>query len=113
MAFPRERVKLVSATILAVGFSCALMIYLTAGPVPANPLGQPEDSRKYLRDMEVYGGTANVLAAEVRDWFSSLWHGRRLAFTVAVLTILATLVFLFVAVPLPPEPDGGGEGKHP
>ncbi len=104
-------VKAVTAAVLVVGLLSALVIYVTARPVPGNPLGEPEDSRKYLRDMEVYGGKANVLAAEVRSWFSGLWHGRNLAFTVAVLTILAALAFLFLAMPLPDEPDAEERGK--
>ena len=58
------------AAILVVGFGSALAIYATAGPV-----------------------------AELLDWFQSLWHGRRLAATVACLTILsAAAVWLVDAV---------------
>jgi hypothetical protein len=85
------------------------VIYLTAQPPPANPLGyDPLDTKKYLHDLEVYGGKANVLAAEFRDWFDSLWHGRRLAFTVAALALIAAFAFKFFATPLPPDPDAPG-----
>jgi hypothetical protein len=71
-----------------VGLGSALAIYLTAAPAPDDPLGR-QDSRQYLRAMELYGGKANILAAELLDWFQSLWHGRRLAVTVACTTVLA------------------------
>jgi hypothetical protein len=78
----------VIAAILVVGLGSALAIYVTAGPVADDPLGL-QDSRPYLRAMELYGGKANILAAELLDWFQSLWHGRRLAATVACITVLS------------------------
>ena len=50
--------------------------------------------------MEVYGGTANVLASELREWFAGLWQGRRLAFTVALLGILLAAGARLVLTPL-------------
>lgn len=82
------------------------MIEWRATAPGANPLGyDPEDTKQYLRQMEVYGGTANVLASEFRIWFASLWHGERLAFTVAVLTLLAAWAFWFFSRPAPVD-DG-------
>jgi hypothetical protein len=83
-----------------VGLGGALAIYLTAGPTPGDPLGR-EDSRQYLRTMELYGGKANILAAELLDWLQSLWHGRRLAVTVACATVLAAAAVWLVDVVLP------------
>jgi len=58
---------------------------------------RPEDSKKYLRDLELYGGKANVLATEFRLWLVGLWQGKSLAFTVAFITILISLVFFYAA----------------
>jgi hypothetical protein len=99
-----DRVRRITRIICAVGFTSAVAIYLAAGPPDANPLGyDPLQTKKYLHDMEVYGGKVNVLAEEFREWFEGLWHGRSLAFTVAVLTLLVAWVFRFFATPLPPE----------
>jgi hypothetical protein len=99
------RIRMVTRAILILGFAAAVVIYLTAQPPPENPLGyDPMDTKRYLHDMEVYGGKANVLAAQFRDWFDSLWHGKSLAFTVAVLTMMAAFTFKFFATPLPPDP---------
>jgi hypothetical protein len=103
---PQARIRAVTRAILVLGFAAAVVIYLTAQPPPANPLGyDPLDTKRYLHDLEVYGGKANVIAAEFRDWFDSLWHGKRLAFTVAALSVIAAFAFKFFATPLPPAPN--------
>jgi hypothetical protein len=103
----QERVRVGTRAIVLLGFAAAVVIYLTAQPPPDNPLGyDPLDTKKYLHDLEVYGGKANVIAAQFRDWFDSLWHGKQLAFTVAVLTVIAAGAFKFFATPLPPDPKG-------
>jgi len=54
--------------------------------------------------MQTYGGDANLLASEIRLWFASLWHGQRLAFTVAFLTLVAAaLYWLYTRPPLEEE----------
>ncbi len=109
----------VAVAILVTGLTASLAIFLAAGRGPEGPPGPgDEDSKQYLRRMEVIGGKANVLATELREWFQSIWHGRRLAATVAVLTLLGCLLFLIASTPLPhpaPSPpgrkDGDGEGR--
>ena len=103
---PEARIRAGTRAILALGFAAAVVIYLTAQPPPDNPLGyDPMDTKKYLHDLELYGGKANVIAAQFRDWFDSLWHGKQLAFTVIVLTVIGAGAFKFFATPLPPAPD--------
>ena len=88
--------------ILAAGLVASAVIYSRAAQPRPNPLGyEPGDSKQYLRQMEMYGGTANVLASEIRLCFDSLWHGTRLAYTVAFLTLLsAGAYWLFTRPPL-------------
>jgi hypothetical protein len=91
------RLRLITGGILAMGLGATLAIYLSAAPNGANPLGfEPEDSKRYLRDVEVYGGKVNLLASQIRDAWNGLWHGRNLAFTVGGLTILLALAFWFI-----------------
>jgi hypothetical protein len=100
-----RRLGRLTAAILAAGFASALVIFVTAGPPASNPLGyEPLETKKYIHDLELYGGTANVLAEEFRVWFAGLWHGRNLAYTVAVLTALVVLAVRFFAAH-PPLPD--------
>jgi hypothetical protein len=109
----QARRKAIAAGIVLAGLAAGLVIYVTAGPAAENPLGyRPEDTKRYLRQMEVYGGKANVMAAGFREWFGGLWHGRTLAFTVAVLSALLALAFLFAFTPLPPADQRAGTAGH-
>jgi len=96
--------NLISAIILLVGLGSAILIYLKAENNSSAVLGYeeeggsiypifPEDSKKYLRDLELYGGKANVLMDELRRGFAGLWHGRSLAFTIACITIFISFGF--------------------
>lgn len=92
------KINKITALLLLIGFGGALVIYLTAPPVTVDPLlGNPLSSRKYVHELRVLGGKGNVFAAQFIDWFTGLWHGQRLAGTVAVLTVIVTLAFRFVA----------------
>src|ERR1017187_9996483 len=98
------RVRLVTRAILAVGFAAAVVIYfVSAAPASGYEL---EDSKKYLREMEVYGGKANLLGGEIRPWFDGLWHGKSLCFPVAVISVFLALAYNFFATPLPADVDG-------
>ena len=72
----------------------------------------PADSKRYEHDMEAIGGKSAVLGAELMDWFRSLWHGRRLAATLAFLGAGGFLACFFLAnrlsfAPLRGNPPGG------
>lgn len=104
------RRRAISIAILAVGLGAAIEIYVSAVSAPKNPLGyDPEDTKRYLREVEVYGGTANLLATQLREWFASLWHGERLAYTVAVLTLISAWAFSFFSRPVPEQDEDGSD----
>jgi hypothetical protein len=95
----------IPAAILLVGFGAAIAIYLTASNDSADIAGyeaqggylypiSPEDSKSYMRNLELFGGKTNVLAREFIRWFDGLWHGKSLAFTIAFITILISVGFL-------------------
>ena len=99
----KARVRLVTRIMLAVGFTGAVIAYVAARQKPENPLGyDPLQTKQYRHDLEVYGGKANVIAAEFREWFDGLWYGTNLAYTIAVLTLLLVLVVRFFATPAHP-----------
>ncbi len=94
----RQKINRITRCLLVLGFGAALVIFLTAAPVTVDPLlGDPLENKKYLRELQVIGGKANVLSAEFQDWCAAQWEGQLLARTVAVLTIVVTLLFRFVA----------------
>jgi hypothetical protein len=94
--------NLLSVVILVVGLGSATWIYRTAGNDSRNISGyeeeggsvypvNPEDSKKFLRDMELYGGKTSVLLYEFRVWFVGRWQGKSLAYTVACISVLISL----------------------
>jgi hypothetical protein len=101
----QKRLRLIGVCLLAVGLPVAGLIYLNA---PADDEGgaigyeidggtavpiQPGDSKSYDRQMEGMGGGAAVLAAEFAAW----WHGRKLAYTLAILSVAGSLLCFFLA----------------
>jgi len=64
---------------------------MIAGLVYATRLPDDEDvefvSKREILQMERIGGKANVLASELRQLFFELWHGQKLAFTLAYLSV--------------------------
>lgn len=94
----RALLRRLTIAILVAGFGAAAAVYFAAGPEPENPLGyDPLENKRFVHDLELYGGKANVLAAEFRDWFVGLWYGRNLAFTIAAITVLLVLAARFFA----------------
>jgi hypothetical protein len=85
--------------LLTLGIGLAIVLYMTAAPLPPSPLGyDPFTSKKYVRELELYGGKLNLLAVELRQWLASLWRGTALAYTIAVLTLLlASLLWVIGA----------------
>ncbi len=103
---------LVSGIILLIGLGSSVLIYESSRDRSTSVLGYedaggsvypilPEDSKQYQRGLELYGGTANVLADELRRWFAGLWHGESLAFIVACITILVSSWLFYTAWRLP------------
>ena len=103
-----RRALIITALILTVGLTTALAIYVAAARAPDDSSDELTDSKQYLRQMELYGGKANVLAAELQHWLASLWHGRRLALTVACGTVLVAGAYWLVAAPLPSDLEKRG-----
>ena len=100
--------NLINVIILLVGLGSAILIYRTAEDTPYGVLGyeegggtvypiMPEDSKQYLRGLELYGGKANVLMDQLRRGFIGLWHGKSLAFTVACITVLISFGVFYAA----------------
>jgi hypothetical protein len=110
----RTRLKLISLIILLVGLGSAAWIYHRAENTPYGALGyveeggtlypvMPEDSKEYLRSMELYGGKANVLADRSRRWFVGLFQGKSLAVIIAGAAIIISWGFFYAAHhPTPP-----------
>ena len=108
----RTRLNLISVAILLVGLMSAILIYRKAENNSYGVLGyeegdgstypiMPEDSKSYLRDLELYGGKENMLIDELRRGFVGLWHGKSLAYTVACITVFISFGLFYAANHLP------------
>lgn len=98
VANPGKRYQLVTILMLFAGLGSAVVIYLTAGsPGESSMVDEFEDSKRFVHDLELYGGKANVIANKFLRWFDGLWHGQSLAFTVAFLTVVISLGYFFVS----------------
>ena len=98
-----------AVSILVVGLSASAIVLVTVpAEVEADEAGvyvaSPGNSRSLRREVERAGGWAAVAAIEFNEWFDGLWHGRRLAGTLAVLSVGASLL-CFLTARLPPLDD--------
>ncbi len=85
---------MIGLSILAAGLLAATFVagITSSGGDVSNP-----DTKRNVYQMEVLGGKANILATEIREWVGSLWHGRRLAYTLACVSVGSSLVCLLLA----------------
>ncbi len=98
----RNGLYLISAAILVLGLLSAASVYLRAGAVQDNTLlNEYEYSKRYQHDLELYGGKANIVATEITNWFIGLWRGKRLAYTIACITVLVSYGFFIAARHVP------------
>ena len=92
------RIKYCGVGILLVGLAGAALIYIFApddsGSDPANEIAR---GRVYEYNIERIGGMAAVYAARFNRWSAGLWHGKPLAYTVAVLAVAIALACFWVA----------------
>jgi hypothetical protein len=89
--------RLLAYAIFGLGIFSAVFIYVTASPPPQYPLGyDPFASKKYLRDLELYGGKINILAVEFHQWWDRRWRGQNLSYTIAFITVILAYLFWFI-----------------
>ena len=116
----QRQLRLLGIFILTAGLLAAIGIRLRAAPddgaadvFRAGTL-LSGNAKRYENEMKSIGGQSNVMAAEFRDWFASLWHGRRLASTVAFLTVGGSLACFLLAQLLneSPAPENQSDGLN-
>lgn len=95
----QKRLSLSSWIILATGLIAAAVIYQLSSPEALDNSANLLVSKKYLHDLEVYGGRANVIQDEFLRWFEGLWEGKQLGITIAVITGFIFLALRFLASP--------------
>ncbi len=109
----QKRLYIVTAIVLLVGLGSAMSVYLTAGnAADSQMVNDFANSKRYVHDLELYGGKMNVLADQLCRWFDGLWHGRSLALTIACITLFVSLVVFLVALNLSPNSRSGPRSEN-
>jgi len=57
----------------------------------------PANSKLYQQGLEKIGGKSMLVSVELQTWFSRLWVGRNLAFTVVTLSFACSLACFLIA----------------
>ena len=100
------RLRIFAAVLLLIGLSGSVAIYLTAADDSFGVLGYEiidgqmypiVPDKMYTHNLKQYGGAMFVFADDLSRWFSRLWHGRSLAYTIAAVTALISFGSLFFA----------------
>lgn len=108
-AVQRWRYQLVAILMLIAGLGSSVVIYLSSGiSNDSSMVSEFEGSKRYVHDLELYGGKANVIADKFVRWFEGLWHGQALAYTVAFLTVVISAGYFIVARHLAAHPPSDG-----
>ena len=100
--------------VLLAGLVAAVAIWVGAGddPGPAYqvvvvdgksyPIALSE-SKRYVRDLQQFGGKAGVLFDELNRWFAGLWRGRSLALTIGWISVFLSVALFLLGWN---QPDG-------
>jgi hypothetical protein len=113
LANTRPRYQLVTILMLSIGLGSALVIYLTAGsPDESALVTEFEESKRFMHDLELYGGKANVIANKFMHWFEGLWQGQTLAFTVACLSVVISIGYFLLARHVASRPSSDAEHEN-
>jgi len=100
--------------ILLIGLTAGLLIYIfTPDDEGMDYTRQIASGRMYQHNIAVMGGKFAVYVDQFNLWFGGLWHGRPLAYTVAVLAVAISLVcFCLAWIVSQPLPNGRDERRE-
>lgn len=98
-----------AVAILIGGLCVSAAVYVVAPQEDADSntglLVSTNNLKRYKLELERMGGKAAVMAAELNEWFDSLWHGRQLAATLAVLSMVASAACFAASSMIPKGED--------
>lgn len=85
-----SKLRIATLAIVLAGSTAAAGAYLAATLGPQEPDAASRlETKQYRHDLEVFGGKANLLAADFLEWYDGLWHGTNLAVTIGFLTAVS------------------------
>ncbi len=112
----KARLTLAAIVVLVLGMAGAALIYAFVEDAAPEAIGyivgdglkypiEPGQSKRYVRELERFGGKASVVFDEFGRWFGGLWQGRNLALTIAVLSISTAAGLMWFASGLQDDND--------
>jgi hypothetical protein len=102
------RLYLAGALIFIAGLVAATLIYRNANDADERAYAAM-DNAQYEYQLERLGGKAMVMVAQFNHWLSSLWHGQRLAYTVAAIAFAAALTCVMAGEKMAEQADRRAE----
>jgi hypothetical protein len=105
--------NLIAVTVLVAGLGSAASIWSVqdridrqakARGTDSPESGSPEDSRRYSRDVQLYYGDTGLLLEKWKRWLGELAHGKPLAYTIGMGSLVLALGLFYVADHRPPGP---------
>lgn len=121
----KKRLHRYSLIILLAGLCGGLLVYLIAEDVPDASLGYvivngtvyplaTQDSKKYRREIQRFGGKTALLFDDFSRWFGELWQGKTLGKTLGGISIVLSLgIFLFAySLGADAPPDDADAREH-
>lgn len=108
----QTRLYFSGAIILLIGLGSSIIIYLSAENISDSVFDNDvADAMKYLHDLELYRGKANVLAEVFMKWFKGLWHGESLAYMIGCIAICLSFGLFFIAYLSPSDLESDVQGE--
>ena len=93
-----RRVFVVGMLVLVVGWALALSVYLFADPENVSEVASAlVNERLQDYNLERVSGKSAVYLMQFSNWLDSLWHGRRLAFTLAGISLVIAFFCFWMA----------------
>jgi hypothetical protein len=111
-----KRLYAAAFAVLIAGVAAGVAIYAVA-EAPDEGADEILLSKQYTRDLRRYGGKLNVVFADVDRALASLWRGKRLGVTIAVLSIVVSAILFLAAWRLAAHerkpPESGPKDRAP
>ena len=102
----KSRLYFCSAVVLLLGLASAFLVYVFAPEAPET--GQvfydsPQLSKKYVRELERFGGKQAVVFDDIGRWLDERFSGKALGVTIGWLSAIVALALCLFARWLPPD----------
>ena len=112
----KARLYRICATILAVGLCGGILIYFVADEAPESAVSYilvegtaypvaPQQSKRYRRELEQFGGKMSLVFDDFSRWFEALWRGRSLGVTLGSISAVVSFCIFLFARWLPADPE--------